>query len=56
MRTDKTYSELWNLTEHKDQTVREVAKMAINTLDGLHDENLELRTRIRKVKSFVKDI
>ena len=38
MRTDKTYSELWSIAEHEDSTVSETAKMAITTLNKLHEE------------------
>jgi hypothetical protein len=41
MRIDKTYSELWSISDHDDETVRDVVKMAINTLQKLQKENEE---------------
>jgi hypothetical protein len=39
MRVDKTLSELWNLSDHEDETVREVVKMAINTIHKMDEEH-----------------
>ncbi|EJV41794.1 hypothetical protein [Bacillus toyonensis] len=40
MRTDKTYSELWDMVNDRDlhSRFRDVAQMAINTLDRMHAE------------------
>ena len=49
LRIDKTYSELWNLVNnHDDGTVRETAKMAINTLQKLQEENRNLNQKLLK--------
>lgn len=44
VRIDKTYSELWNLVnDNEDETVRNTARMAINALQKLQEENRRLQ-------------
>jgi hypothetical protein len=47
LRIDKTYSELQNLINFcKDEEVKKTAKMAINTLQKLVDENNKLNKKL----------
>lgn len=49
IRCDKTFSELWNLTESKDTLVAEAAHMAIKTIKEFQDENRKQQQEIAKL-------
>jgi transcriptional regulator with XRE-family HTH domain len=48
VRIDKTYSELWSISDHDDKDVCEIVKMTINTLQKLEKENRELQEELDK--------
>ncbi|MGX2959363.1 hypothetical protein JNUCC23_08845 [Peribacillus sp. JNUCC 23] len=53
MKIDKTYSELWDLVNnHEDETVRETAQIAINTLQKQQEL---IETQARVLDGFIDD-
>ncbi len=56
MSIDKTYSELWGISDHEDEAVREVVEMAINTLQKMDAENIKLRAKLRDIKTFINTV
>ncbi|OLS34422.1 hypothetical protein BTR22_18500 [Alkalihalophilus pseudofirmus] len=55
MRIDKTYSKLWNLVnEYEDESVRETAQMALNTLQKLQEENVQLQNNNIEFEAYRK--
>lgn len=55
MRIDKTYSELWNLVNtHDDETLKETAKMAINALQKIQEENQWLYGKLNQINEIIE--
>lgn len=51
IRCDKTFSELWNLTEHKNTLIAEAAHMAIKTINEFREENRKQQQEIENLKN-----
>ncbi len=54
MRCDKTYSELWNLTENEDPLIAEAAHMAIRTLNKLIEKNRTYKHTLQVSKEAIR--
>ncbi|WP_447579946.1 hypothetical protein [Acinetobacter baumannii] len=54
IRCDKTFSELWNLTENKDNLVAEAAHMAIKTIKEFQEENRKQQQEIGRLKKELR--